>query len=68
MITPAIRRRRVGSSVRLTVNIARNAAAIAISAEATTSEASYSTAIGSWSASMPTKCMLQMPSPMAVEA
>src|SRR5665213_2035201 len=65
MITAAITRSRWRTNGRTAIHSANAAAPIANTIDAATYQRSYATSIGSVSASMPTKCMLQMPTPIA---
>jgi hypothetical protein len=53
-------------SARLTCHSARPEAAIGSNSESIVIGVSKAISIGSWKASMPTKCMAQMPEPMAI--
>ena len=55
------------SAGRLAMNKASADAPIATTTESSTRERPYRIGIGRWKASMPMKCMLQMPTPMATE-
>jgi hypothetical protein len=64
-MTPAAQSRLWLTRVRLATYSASTEPATAASHETTTSGMSYEISIGRWNASMATKCMLQIPLPMA---